>query len=370
MLYRDSHRAVRFDIERESLMHKLWVLAGLLTAALLALPGPAFSQGQDGTPADRDLMVMNELLPGRYDNWNQNYFDGRRKLAESLRHERLHTQVVRVAAPGIGEHVYYAEDYRDNDPAKVVRRRLWSLTSDPQAGAVRMQSYWIDDVAKERFAGGLTDQAVWRSVSPADFRYVAGCDVYWVREAGQFAGASKPTECRFKSAGMLGGKGDVVGEYSYALTPTALWIRDEQRDRRGALLAGHPSGVPYQLQRAREFICNADIPGVGGGAAIPFERYADLKLHDKGGNVWFQTREAKPRELGLTLSFVDWPINNETGAFTRNGLVLYVNERVDGEVKNLAYSGTDPKVERMFINLKWMLVNCYMQWNRDVKPEF
>lgn len=337
---------------------------------LLVVGGPVCAQGQDSHPSERDLMVMNELLPGQYDNWNQNYFDGRRKLAEPLRHERQHTQVARVNAPALGEHVYYVVDYRDNDPAKVTRRRVWSLTADPQAGAVRMKIFWIDDANSVRYSAGLTDAALWNNAKPQDFRYAVGCDVYWKKEAGQFAGASNPETCRFQSAGSSGGRGEIFGDYRYTLAPSALWIYDAERDRRGNSLAGHPSGVAYQLQRAREFTCNADIPGVGGGAAIPFERYSDLKLHDKGGVVWFKTREEKPRELGLTLSFVDWPLNNETGAFTRNALVLYVNERIDGQVKNLAYAGTDPKVDRMFINLKWMLVNWYMQWNRDVKPEF
>ena len=66
---------------------------------LLVVGGPVCAQGQDSHPSERDLMVMNELLPGQYDNWNQNYFDGRRKLAEPLRHERQHTQVARVNAP-------------------------------------------------------------------------------------------------------------------------------------------------------------------------------------------------------------------------------------------------------------------------------
>jgi hypothetical protein len=341
-------------------------LLAILAATLALAPEAVFAQGQDSTPGDRDLMVMAELLPGRYDNWNQNYFDGRRKLPESTRHERLHTHVVRVAGEQWGGTAFYAEDYRDNDPEKVVRRRVWSLTADAAAGAVRMRPYWIDDAMAAPFANALTRPEVFAEASPERLRYVPGCDVFFARELGQYAGASRAADCRFKSAGL----GEVFAEYRYLLAPNGMSIHEAQRDRRGKLIAGHPSGIGYELRRAREFKCNADIPGVGGGAAIPFERYADLALHDKGGTVWFKTKDAEPREFQLSLSSVIWPINNETGAFTRNSLVLYVNERVNGEIKNLAYSGTDPKVERLFVNLKWMLVNCYMQFNRDVRPEF
>jgi hypothetical protein len=342
-----------------------WVQGGALFALWASAAG-VWAQGQDGIPAERDLQVIAELLPGRFDNWNQNYFDGRRKLPESERHERLHTQVARVAAPALGAHVFYAEDYRDNDPAKIVRRRIWSFAADAAAQAVRMRTYWIDDPQASRFATALTDHAVFRTLGGNELRVVEGCDVFFSRDIGQYSGMSRASDCRFKSAGL----GEIFGEYRYSLAPSGLAIYEVQRDRRGRLVAGHPSGKPYELQRAREFKCNADMPGVGGGAAIPFERYDGLVLHDKGGTAWFKTREAKPREFQLSLSSVVWPINNETGAFTRNSLVLYVNERVDGEIRNWAYSGTEPSVERLFINLKWMLVNCYMQFNRDVRPEF
>jgi CpeT/CpcT family (DUF1001) len=325
-----------------------------------------WAQGQDGLPAERDLQVIAELLPGRYDNWNQHYFDGRRQRPENQRHARLHTRVQRIEAPTFGPHAFYAEDHLDDDPAKVVRRRVWSFQVDPPSQALRMRTYWLDDRNATRYVAALTDGSVWRDANLADFRVVPGCDVLWRRELGQFVGASQTTECRFQSAGL----GEVLGEYRYVLAPAGIAIHEVQRDRRGRVVAGHASGEPFELQRARLFKCNADIPGVGGGAAIPFERYSGLELHDKGGSVWFETREAVPRELQLSLSSVVWPLNNETGAFTRNSLVLYVNERIDGSVKNLAYSGTEPRVERLFINLKWILVNCYMQFNRDVRPEF
>ncbi len=339
---------------------------GLAALVGAVTPGVGLAQGQDGLPAERDLQVVTELLPGRYDNWNQNYFDTRRKLSEELRHERLHTWVIRITGDLFGSHAFYAEDHLDDDPSKVVRRRVWAFRVDVPSQRLVMRTYWLDDARAAPYAAALTDATVWTQAKLTDFRVVPGCDVYWTRELGQFAGASEAPSCRFQSAGL----GEVFAQYRYVLAPAGLAILEAQRDRRGRWIAGHPSGVPYELQRARVFKCNADIPGVGGGAAIPFERYAGLELHDKGGAVWFKTRDAVPRDLQLSLSSVVWPFNNETGAFTRNSLVLYVNERVDGTVKNLAYSGTEPGVERLFINLKWMLVNCYRQFNRDVRPEF
>jgi hypothetical protein len=47
---------------------------------------PVLAQGQDSTAGERNLRIMAELLPGVYDNANQAYFDGRRKLPLEDRH--------------------------------------------------------------------------------------------------------------------------------------------------------------------------------------------------------------------------------------------------------------------------------------------
>ena len=67
---------------------------------------------------------------------------------------------------------------------------------------------------------------------------------------------------------------------------------------------------------------------------------------------------------------VQWPMNNEVGAFTRNSLVMYVIERTGEGVKTHTYGWTEPRAERIGLNLQWMLVNCYRLSNRDVRPFF
>jgi hypothetical protein len=66
----------------------------------------ALAQGQDSTPGERNLRVMAELLPGLYDNVNQNYFDGRRKLPQADRHPRMSTTITRIEAPAFGRYVF------------------------------------------------------------------------------------------------------------------------------------------------------------------------------------------------------------------------------------------------------------------------
>jgi hypothetical protein len=139
----------------------------------------------------------------------------------------------------------------------------------------------------------------------------------------------------------------------------------------GKRITGVASGEPLWLERARIFHCYADVPGVGGGRDIPFQRYDHIELHDKGGTHWFKTREAQPRELGIQLQSVTWHVLNEANDyFNRNSLVLYAMERLpDGSVKEHGYAFTEPSAERIGNNLKWMLVNCAMTARDKVRPE-
>ena len=112
--------------------------------------------------------------------------------------------------------------------------------------------------------------------------------------------------------------------------------------------------------------CYIDVPGVSSGRDEAFTRYDGLMVHDRGGTARVTTKEG--RQLGLRLSNVDWPLNNYTGVFTRDVLVLYVLEFVDEETKSHGYIFTEPEAERIGINLYWMLAYCYMTSNTEVRP--
>jgi hypothetical protein len=275
---------------------------------LLALPY-AWAQGQDGTPAERNLQLIAELLPGIYDNANQNYFDTRLNLEEELRHGRTTVIVEPAERPELGDIVFsYRAEEPDAEPTDGFL--VLSLHEDPRI--VRMQVI-------------------------AEDQRLAGCDVAWRRDLGQFTGEA---ECGLHTQ----------------LDPNGLWVgwADEK--------------APFALSRARGFSCYVDIPGVAGGRDEPFDRYTIEQLHDQGDLAWIDTSDG--RRIGITLRNVQWPMNNEVGAFTRNSLVMYVIEQTEDGVKTHSYGWTEPRAERIGLNLQWMLVNCYRVSNRDVRPFF
>ena len=171
------------------------------------------------------------------------------------------------------------------------------------------------------------------------------CDLLMTREAGQFRAVTR-TNCTTSPNEIL-------------FSPRAIWTRAA-------------SAAPFaKMLRARNFECYVDMPGSGGIHGEAFKRYEGLTLDDQGGEAWFTTNEATPRQLGLRLRSVNWAMNNKLGTFTRNSLTLYLIERqTTGDPKLLTYAWTEPNVSRIGLNAQWALANCFMEANSLAKPEF
>jgi hypothetical protein len=345
-----------FEVPTEVPMKRLAMLG---MAALLAAPIGAQAQGQDSTPGERHLRVMAELLPGVYDNANQAYFDRRRGLPEADRHVRMQTTITRVQAPAFGDHVFLWVNRQGTGADATRSWRIATLAAGPQPGTVTMRHYLRPE--------GEIATAELATLRPADLRRTEGCDYFFQRRADHFAGRQLPRACRFEWQGR-----PVYTDNEIQLSRTSLWFHDHKYELRGQRrITGTASGEPFWLERARTFHCYADMPGVGGGRAEPFERYDGIELHDKGDTRWFRTRETPSRELALTLQAVTWHVLNEgDGAFNRNSLVLYVSERqADGGVREHGYAFTDPAADRIGLNLKWLLANCALVPRAAARPE-
>lgn len=332
----------------------------LLVATLFTvLSNPALGQGQDSTPAERNLLVMAQMLPGEYDNANQHYFDKRRGLPEADRHPRIHTTIMRVDAPAFGPHAFLWVNRTTVGDAERTSYRIATLAADGRDDVVTMRHYLRMD--------GAISEAELATLGPDQLQRTGGCDYFFKRRADHFRGDQVAGNCRFDWDGR-----PVHTDNFIELSASSLWFVDHKYvAATGERITGVASGEPFWLERARRFHCYADMPGVGGGRDIPFERYDDISLHDKGGTHWFRTREAEPREIGISLQAVTWHVLNErNGNFNRNSLVLYAMERLaDGSVKEHGYAFTDAAATRIGANLKWLLVNCSITPRDAALPE-
>jgi hypothetical protein len=345
--------------------HRTALLAALaLSAALPLSPSPVHAQGQDSTAGERNLRIMVELLPGLYDNANQASFDGRRKLPAEDRHARTSTTITRIDAPAFGRHAFLWVNRTETPQGTVTSSRIATLAAGPGSDEVTMRHYL-------RMSGDIRPEEL-ATLTPADLRRTEGCDYHFERRAEHFRGLQRPKACRFEWEGQ-----PVYTDNEISLSRGDLFVHDHKyRVKDGQRITGVASGDPYWLERARIFHCYADVPGVGGGVDVPFERFDRFTLHDKGGVHWFRStaypeRGLAARDIGLTLRAVTWHVLNEAnGNFNRDSLVLSVMEKLpDGSVKEHGYAFTDPDAERIAINLKWMLGNCAITPRDQARPE-
>ena len=289
----------------------------MIGVTLLAIvPSLVLSQGQDSTTWARDAMVIAEMLPGVYSNGNQVYFDTRTGKAKDQRRGPV---LLSVSADAGSKETFFLEATWDG--------------SDTPAWSASL-ALGLDDIA-----GVVTMTVTAGEMS---------CEYAWERGATQFE-AHTISECSQPLfAGMV-------------LSEPQLWLM-------GTAEPGNARTLDYVLHRTRPFECYVDVPGVGGGRDLPYRRYDGFKIHDRGGQFWFTTEEDTPRELGVALFKVDWPLNNYQGIFTRDTLVIYLNERKDGEQINHGYGFTVPDADRVGINLKWALAFCYQVAGKDQPP--
>jgi hypothetical protein len=289
----------------------------LFALLLLLAPAAALAQGTDQPPAQRDLMVIAEWLgkasdePRHYDSIEQAYFEARRIKPGSSEKDAVKNPRNSFTMKRLaGDAVSYAVEFAGG------RRSTWALSVDPSGDAVRISE------------GGD-----------------AKCDILLRREAAQFAGRTG-TACA-KPAGMI-------------IAERAIWLG-----------YGLDAASWTRYRQAREFQCFVDVPGVGGGRAVPYKRFGPFPVFDQGGSVRFTTHETPPRTLEVKLRNVAWGYNNAPGQFTRNSLTMYISEiDATGKATEGAYVFGEPTAQRIGVNLKHLLANCAMVPLERAKPEF
>lgn len=141
------------------------------SVAAMLLAFPALAQGTDGAPAERDLMVLAELLPATWDNGEQASFASRLKTPLADRHPQ---RAIAVARTSVALH----------------------------AATLTMTA---DGSAPETWTLAVAGDAIRMTRS-------SGCAILWRREAGQFHGVTDPA-CH-----------DTATHESWFLTPDRLWI--------------------------------------------------------------------------------------------------------------------------------------------------
>lgn len=306
----------------------------MLSAALVR---PAHSAGYDDSNA-RDLIILTKWFEGEFDSSEQIWFEkfDAAKVPEEMRAQRLHTLHKRIDVPKFGDHVFYVEEYANNDPAEIIRQRFVVFESDLDAGAIRMRQGFFKDSKHVLGAKNL------KNIQSEDLFFLDECDVFWKRRAGQFEGAMKPRACEF-------GEGEtrrysvhdlILSENSYWRIDATYLVSDD------SFHIGNRAGHPTKMRKADRFSCDVSFkPENTQGMSFTdvrekTENVRGNSIHSEGG-TFIAVRSYDGKEFEYLMREKEYPFYDERPNF------IYFSLREKGSPYSIAYTVSDLNSRRI-----------------------
>ncbi len=288
---------------------------------------------------DVQMGLMMRWFEGRFDNYQQTYFEKQTKA--EIPHEHIHSIFHRVKLPQISENVFYVQQYMDGDPKKIYRQRLYSFTKNEKEKAIQLTIFNFKD--GKNYLNSHEDDSKLSKLQKADLISIPGCEVYWRLKGRKFEGSMKKNGCKVKS--RRSGKTIIISDDLF-LTKDEIWIRDKAVDEQGNYVFGHKGNIHHKLKKVRWFkgwtaVLKEGAPKIA-LEDFPREAYKGnlkLKIHDQGQIV--KVNDKYSIQLAALLHSSKLEV-----------LTLKVIENASG--KTLSYTWTQPKAKRIGINLRWM----------------
>ncbi|MCC7198660.1 MAG: hypothetical protein IT483_04035 [Gammaproteobacteria bacterium] len=265
-----------------------------------------------------DLKVQLETLmkwwPGEYDNHEQivRQSGGGLSPLTDRPFYRVHSRYERVVGSPLGENVLSVVDYRDDDPAKVLRARTYVLSVDEAAGALRLTQYAPKTAGSSELV----------PLSPS-------CDLLMQFVGAQFEGSVSPKACKVDGKPV---------EFGLVVGPRFTWFREQ------------PGHAWFEQARARRFTCIVQDSADGDMRKTKFLK--TIRLHDQGGEADIAWPD------GRTLTFTI-----HSRAFTsppdREYPLFRIHEK--GKDVPIAYAYAVDDAGRFGLNLGWFYTRCYAE---------
>ncbi len=341
------------------------------TLLIAALPIAAIASSNAATGANdpfvRDLIILSDWFEGEFDNEEQVWFENYPDMLEEGKepHGRVHAMHRKVDLPEFGEHVFYVEEYTDNDPTKIFRQRLAVLLSDPEAGGIRMRLGFFRDA--EKVKGAYHDPSKLADLTSEDVFFIedldetSNCDVIWRRNASQFEGQMRERACVF-------GEGDRrrYSIHDVTLSEDKYWRSDLTRlVSDDSISAGHPEDEPHMLRRALPFVCSgrffSNPSSTFDDGQTKIQRFSDMRIHSQGGTFTVE-RESDGQMFEVLMRTKQYPFYSERPDF------VYFSVRKEGEKRSDVFTVNDTEARHIGVTLPGMSVYCHRigyEFNED-----
>ena len=302
-------------------------------------------------PFARDLKIITEWFEGEFDNEEQLWFQWRSGVPEDDRHLRLHVIHKRWDAPQFGEHVFYVEEYKENDPDDIVRQRIVIFSSDPEENAIRMRQGFFRD--QDAVKGAHFNPSLLEDITEEDVFFMDVCDVFWQRKADQFEGAMKPKACKLGA----GGGPPRYSVHNLTLSANKYWRVDSSfREDDDTLYIGTPVDEPHEMRRSRIFSCDVYFRGtLDGGPERGVEHVLeDLRLHSQGGTI-LATNPQDGEQYQIMMREKEYNFYADRPDF------MYFSLRKPGELMSISFGVHDAASRMLGLNVGWMSAFCHQE---------
>ncbi len=317
--------------------------------ALAVLLSPLGASAREEDRFARDILILTDWFEGIFDNEEQVWFH-KRSGAEGEPHLRIHAIHERVDLPSFGEHVFYVEEYKNNDPEDVWRQRLVIFESDPEENAIRMRLGFFND--PKAVLGAAANPDLLSALGDSDVSFIENCDVFWRRHADQFEGSMKPKACVFGE-----GEDRRYSVHDLTLSENKYWRVDSTlRVKDDSIFIGRPLDEPFEMRRARTFSCTVTFQGAqdtGFQSGVDHVREG-LPLHSQGGTLTV-TNPSDGRDYQLLMRTKEYDFYENRPDF------MYFSIRKPGESTSTAFGVGDTDSRLIGLNLGWMSAFCYRE---------
>jgi len=306
-----------------------------LSALLLSSCQNARAAGED--PFIRDIKILTDWFEGEFDNSEQLWFErfDAAQIPEDKRVDRLHTTHVRLDMPDVGDHVFYVEEYADNDPDNMIRQRFVTFSSDADENAIRMKQGFIKN--GKRFYGIKNLEGIKYS----DVTFLDTCDVFWHRRADQYEGKMKPKACVF-------GEGDKrrYSVHDLTLSKTKYWRADSTYlVSDDSFYKGNLPGQASQMRKANRFTCEVSFRPED--PSLSFEEFRaqtqeikGLSIHSEGGE-FEAIRESDGAKFTYLMREKEYPFYEDRPEF------IYFSVKQEGANRSSIYTVNDIDSRRL-----------------------
>lgn len=324
-------------------------IARIFLCFLFSISTFAVASANYSDPFTRDILILTDWFEGEFDNEEQQWFH-RRSRAEGEMPVRVHTIHKRLDLPVFGDHVFYVEEYKDNDPTDIIRQRLVVFSSDLEENAIRVKQGFFKKPDAVR--GGHNDPKKLKKLKPKDVFFMDECDVFMRRNASQFEGGMKPKACVF-------GEGEKrrYSVHNMTVSEKKFWRVDATfLVANNSFHAGTPLNKPTELRRARIYSCDFYFYGGEGlGQERTQQSVEDLRVHSQGGSATV-TRESDGAQFEIFLREKEYPYYE-----TRPDFIYYSLRRSGEKLKSIAYGVADADSRQFGLNQGEMGTFCHQE---------